>query len=227
MSLCWYGTQVQCALSENKRDEAWLYSLKGRKIANTSIKMGITGVALAILFLIVKDKVPYSSLEYDYYLPDYVGAWYAWTLKTVLLKLETLELIVGRIVRRCSLSMTSVRGKGHGGRIRSINIYFCRSFVYSGLTKNDAVELTMQVNMVNNLLLPGETVTTSVTLWISQIRRPDIRSALASQQPKAHLQHCQSTISRATAHVATTLIVCVAMVRTADQWSKDAAANVV
>ncbi|XP_077974065.1 uncharacterized protein LOC120347267 [Styela clava] len=66
----YYTWKVQKSLSENKIDDARLYSLKGRKFANTGIMMGITGLALVVLILLVKDNVPYSSLEYDYYLPD-------------------------------------------------------------------------------------------------------------------------------------------------------------
>lgn len=58
--------QVRRSLTNNKIEDAWLFSLRGKKIANTGVKIGITALAFVLLVLVVKHNVPYSSPEYDY-----------------------------------------------------------------------------------------------------------------------------------------------------------------
>ncbi|XP_018669802.2 uncharacterized protein LOC108949972 [Ciona intestinalis] len=71
-SLC-YTYKVKKHLANKDHDKAHMSSLLGRSLANTGVMLGITGLAITLVFFIVRANMPYASMEYDYYLPEYMS----------------------------------------------------------------------------------------------------------------------------------------------------------
>ena len=58
-------------LAVSNRQKAQECSLVGRKLANTGIMLGITAILYILVYFMLKMNIPYASVEYDYYLPEY------------------------------------------------------------------------------------------------------------------------------------------------------------
>jgi len=63
--------QVRTYRADGNHEMAQQSSLLGRKLANTGIMLGMLAIACGLFYFIIYINIPYISVEYSYYLPEY------------------------------------------------------------------------------------------------------------------------------------------------------------